>query len=190
MAAQPELPPPAANMDPQAPAGNDGACSKEEYKGWWVRGKEIYDYLQKLPKRVSAELEMGSLHSSLLRQWKSKVQNPAVVGEEVPAETLGALLLWIRQSETLIYYVTYRDKGDAVPGPTTPGILRVQEEPEMQQWHWPWIPGWDDPGQRARILNTNDKKWSTKKKVLVFGGVGLAAFIMGKKLLNTAATEY
>jgi len=182
MAAQPQLP---ASNDPQAPCGDDDTCSNEEYKGWWVRGKEIHDYLLKMPKSVPEELGMGKLHTTLLRQWKAgKVQDPSVVGEEVPAETLGALLMWIRQSETLIYYVTYRDNGDAVPGPTTPGLLEVVPPPPPTGWKWPWIPGWEDPSKRDLILNPKDSKWSMKKKVLVIGGLGAAAFILGKRALS------
>lgn len=188
MSAQPQLPP--ASNDPQSPRGDDDTCSNEEYKGWWVRGKEIYSYLRKMPRKVPEELGMANLHSTLLRQWKSKVQNPSVVGEEVPAETLGALLLWIRQSETLIYYVTYRAQGEAVPGPTTPGLLEVVEEPAGTAWKWPWIPGWEDPSKRNMILNPKDSKWSMKKKIFVFGGIGTAAFFVGKKFLSSTPSEY
>jgi hypothetical protein len=182
MESQAQLPPSSSTE-----VGEDDACTREEYKGWWVRGKEIHGFLEKLPKKVPQELGMGKLHASLLRKWKSKVQDPSVVGEEVSAETLGTLLLWIRQSETLIYYVTYRDKGDAVPGPTTPGVLEIVAEPPPTQWKWPWIPGWEDPSKRDLILNPKDGKWSMKKKVLVFGGIGTVAFLAGKRLLTQSA---
>ncbi len=174
-------------LDPQEPCGDDGECTHEDYKGWWDRGEELYQYLDRLPEKHSKEFGMAGLHRTLVRRWNDEVQVPNSVGEIVPSETLGTLLLWIRQTETLIYYVTYQDQESAVPGPTTPGLLKVVDKPKNTAWHWPWIQGWDDPEQRSMILNPPDeekKKWSTMKKVLVVGGIGAVAIFAGKRMIS------
>jgi hypothetical protein len=169
-------------MDAQDPCGPDGVCTREVYAGWWTRGEEIYNYLKRVPERYPKELGMGGLYEDLLRRWTSEVKTPSSVDEEVNSGTLGTLLGWIRESETLIYYVTYQEQGRATPGSTTPGLLEVVEPPPASAWHWPWIEGWDDASKRDLILNPRrPKKW-TMKKILVAGGVGVAAIYAGKKM--------
>lgn len=179
-------------LDPQEPCGSEGeACSREKYEGWWERGEELYRYLDRMPEKYTKGFGMAGLHRALVRRWHDEVKDPTSVGEEVSSETLGTLLVWIRQSETLIYYVTYQDQEQsgkaAVPGPTTPGLLEVVERPQVSAWHWPWIKGWDDPQQRSLILNPpagEPKRW-TLKKVLVVGAIGGAAIYAGKKMLDS-----
>ena len=177
--------PPAVGDDslgPQANCGPGGGCPREVYEEWWTRGKEYFDYLGRVPKRITKGLNMGDMHDSLLRRWTDEVAHPSALGETVDSKTYGTLLLCNRESERLIYYVTYDDTGRATPGPTTPGLLQVVEQPETDSYNWPWIEGWDDPKRRALILNPKGPKKWTVKRVLLWGGVAAGAVYAGKKM--------
>jgi len=181
-----ELPPVGDDSLGAQPCGPEGVCTREVYEERWARGEEIFKYLERVPEKYAEDLGMGKLYNQLLRRWKDEVVSPSKVGDVVDSETLGNLLIWTRQSETLIYYVTYEDQGKATPGPTTPGLLEVVAQPSPQPYHWPWIEGWDDPSKRALILNPkNPSKW-TMKKVLLYGGVAAGAIYAGKKMLADA----
>jgi hypothetical protein len=178
-----QLPPVGDDSLGAQPCGPEGVCTREVYEERWARGAEIFEYLGKVPEKHSQDLGMGGMHKSLLRRWKDEVTPPAAVGDVIDSETLGNLLIWTRDAETLIYYVTYQDQGSAVPGPTTPGLLSVVAEPEAGTKGWPWIEGWNDPQKRALILNPRDEKKWTVKKVLLYGGVAAGAIYAGKKML-------
>lgn len=171
------------SLNPQEPCGPDGSCTKDEYAGWWARGERLHDYLASLPVEHTEAYSMDGLQKNLLTQWQHEITPPSSLGANVSKQILGRLLLWIRQAETLIYYVTYREE-KVQPGPTTPGRLDVIEEPNMQTWHWPWIAGWHDPSQRALILNPKKpSKWNPKK-ILLYGGVGVAGLFIAKKVFT------
>lgn len=172
-------------MGSQETCGPAGVCTREVYEGWWARGKKYFDYLERVPERVPEELGMDGMHKSLLRRWKDEVVPPSAVGDTVDSKTYGTLLIWNRESETLIYYVTYENQGEATPGSTTPGPLTVVNDPKGSD-PWPWIEGWEDPKKRALILNPKgNKKWTTKK-ILLVGGAAAGVFFVGKKMLADA----
>jgi hypothetical protein len=171
------------SLNAQEFCGSEGACTIEEYAKWWARGEKLHAYLEDLPVALTKAHSMDGLQKSLLQQWTHDVTPPSSLGKTVSKTVLGRLLLWVRQTETLIYYVTYRDK-QVEPGPTTPGRLEVIDEPNMQSWHWPWIKGWHDPNQRSLILNPKQpSKWSPKK-ILLYGGVGVAGLYIAKKVFT------
>lgn len=174
------------SYDAQEPCGSEGVCTREVYEERWARGEEIFKYLEKVPEKYAEDLGMGGVYKSLLSRWVDEVKAPDSVGEVVDSATLGNLLIWIRQAETLVYYVTYETQGQAAPGPATPGLLSVVEDPTLNKHHWPWIEGWDDPSKRALILNPKDPSKWTAKKVLLYGGVAVGAFYAGKKMLADA----
>jgi hypothetical protein len=181
-----QLPPAGDDSLGAQPCGPEGVCTREVYEERWARGQEIFKYLERVPEKYAEDLGMGKLYHQLIRRWSEEIQPPSAVADMVDSETLGNLLIWTRQSETLIYYVTYEDQGQATPGPTTPGLLKVVSQPEAQPYHWPWIEGWDDPAKRALILNPKGSSKITFKKVLLYGGVAVGAIFAGKKLLADA----
>jgi len=178
-----QLPPVGDDSLGAQPCGPEGACTREVYEERWARGEEIFKYLEKVPEKYANDLGMGGVYTSLLSRWQEEITPPSEVGDLVDSSTLGNLLIWTRQAETLVYYVTYQVQGQATPGPTTPGLLSVVEEPSTTHYHWPWIEGWDDPSKRALILNPKSPKKITLKKVLLYGGVAAGAIYVGKKML-------
>jgi hypothetical protein len=170
--------------NPQEPCGPEEECSNEDYRGWWAQGNKLYDFLNRMPRHYAERVGMGKMYDQLLLRWNSEISGPDQLGDVVGDSTLGTLLLWIRQSETLIYYVTYQDQGTPTPGPTTPGRLEVEDSLRTTEWHWPWIEGWDDVATRNRIVNPQkEAKWTVKRIVLIGAGVG-AAIYAGKKLFG------
>ena len=178
-----QLPPVGDDSLGSQPCGPEGACTREVYEERWARGNEIYQFLGKVPKSLTEGLGMGGVHATLLDRWEEEVEDPDLVGAIVDKATLGNLLIWTRQAETLVYYVTYKDKGAATPGPTTPGLLSVVDDPSVTKKGWPWIEGWNDPSKRALILNPKEEKKWTAKKVLLYGGVAAGAIYAGKRML-------
>jgi len=174
------------SLGAQEPCGPEGVCTREVYEERWARGEEIFKYLERVPEKYAEDLGMGGMYASLLSRWKEEIKSPADVDDMVDSTTLGNLLFWTREAETLIYYVTYEDQGQTAPGPTTPGLLEVVADPAVTKHRWPWIEGWDDPAKRALILNPKDPKKWTVKKVLLYGGVAAGALYAGKKMFTDA----
>lgn len=172
------------NLYPDEPCGVDEECTNEDYRGWWAQGKKLYDYLSRMPPAYADKLGMGNMYRQLLQRWKKEVKKPEGLPEVIDESTLGTLLLWMRHAETLIYYVTYEDQGNPVPGPTTPGRLDVVEEIPTGDRHWPWIEGWDNPSLRAKIVNPpKPSKWGPKRILFVGAGVAGAVYL-GKKFFS------
>jgi hypothetical protein len=172
------------NLNPDDPCGVDEGCTNEDYRGWWAQGKKLYDYLSRMPPAYADRLGMGTKYRQLLTRWKQEIRKPTDLPDVIDESTLGTLLLWMRHAETLIYYVTYEDQGNPVPGPTTPGRLEVVHDMDDASWHWPWIEGWDDLEIREKIINPPKKsRWSLKRVALVGAGIGGAVYI-GKKFFS------
>jgi hypothetical protein len=172
------------NLNPDEPCGVDEECTNEDYTGWWAQGKKLYDYLSRMPPAYADELGMGTKYRQLLARWKREVKKPSALPEIVDESTLGTLLLWMRHAETLIYYVTYEDQGNPVPGPTTPGRLEVVAELPTEPHHWPWIEGWDDTRMREKILNPKKPARFSGKTVLLIGAGVAGAVYLGKKFFS------
>lgn len=159
----------------------------EEYQGWWGRGMELHEYLLRMPQRILEPMQMDGQHQRLLNRWES-LKDPE--SKDIDEDDLARLRAWIRDSETLINYIVYERRP---PGSTTPSTKKRARPTQIQSiedavgvqedWHWPWIEGWDDPAKRARILNPPKEK-NTLKKVLIVGGIATAAVIIGKKVLE------
>lgn len=77
-----------------------------DFEQWWTRSEELDSILRRLPRDVVSAADMGNRRSQLLERWED-LETPEVNDEEVDEEVLGALLSWIRDSETLIHYIIY-----------------------------------------------------------------------------------
>lgn len=182
---EPLPPAPELNVDPREPCGDDQECSNEDYKGWWVQGNKLYDFLSRMPRHYAERVGLAESYDRLLSRWGAEVVPPNKLGTVVDDSVLGTLLLWTRQAETLIYYVTYQEQSTPTPGPTTPGRLEIQDTLNTDdQWQWPWIEGWNNPAIRESIVNPSaPKKW-TAKRVLIVGAGVVGAVYVGKMILG------
>lgn len=170
-------------------AQNGGAYAGvlEEYQGWWSRAGEIHEYLLRMPPRILEPMGMDGQHQSLLSRWDALESSDST---DLDEDDLAKLRAWIRDSETLINYIVYERKP---PGSTTPStkkrsrpthIQSIEEAVGVQDdWHWPWIEGWDNPAKRERILHPPKEK-NMLRKVLIVGGIATAAVIIGRKVMD------
>lgn len=184
-----------------------------DFERWWTRSEELNSILRRLPRDVVTAASMGNRREQLLERWED-LETPDVEENEVDEEVLGALLSWIRDSETLIHYIIYtRDvRGDhsqegtandteapaaasaqAVPQrqplitPSLNVISTIDDAPGVSEdWHWPWIAGWDDPDRRKQILNPKKKKKAplTLKRAATMGALGAGAVYVFSRYLD------
>lgn len=156
----------------------------DEFERWWARSEELNSILRRLPHDVVAAAAMENRRAQLLERFED-LETPELDEEFVDEEMAGALQSWIRDSETLIHYIIYtrdvtrestpdaRTANDPVeagvpagsakpPAPIRPAlnvIRTLDDAPGVSdEWHWPWIDGWDDPDKRQQILNPKKKK--------------------------------
>ncbi len=176
----------------------------DQYYQWWVQGTSLYRALASLPIEVVRDSGMQARHEMLIRRWadpantKNGIRPPETLGQVVDPADLGNLLSWIKQAKTLIYYVAYdgeqaegqgsHQRQYTQAGPATdnpPKVAKtVQQVPGYtQQWHWPWIEGWDDPAKRRKLMRANNPGNGFKKMAL-FVGIGAAVWA-GTKFLKS-----
>lgn len=184
-----------------------------EFERWWARSEELNSILRRLPRDVISAAGMGNRRAQLLERWED-LETPEVDDIEVEEEVLGALLSWIRDSETLIHYIIYtRDLtsehgGEATandtgkettatasappsrPAPIVPATRIINSMSEaigvQEDWHWPWIEGWDDPDKRKSIINPKKKKGKklTMKRAATMGALGAGAVYVFSRYLD------
>ena len=170
-------------VDPNEPCGNDGKCSVEEYGEWWKQANRLYIYLQKIPEATLGRLGMSGFRNKLISMWEDEVVSPDSYEDGfVETSDVGTVRLWMREAETLIYFVASAGGSPAMPGSATPGMLHIVETSPDANF-WPWIKGWDNPVTREQILQPKSKSNGMFKKILMYGGLGLGAYWVGKKFL-------
>jgi hypothetical protein len=169
-----------------AAQSDDYVTYSEEYRVWLDRAGDLHEYLLRMPASVLEPAGMDGRHQQLLDRWEGLAPFDDDVGED----ELTQLRAWIHDSETLINYIVYERQPPgstkkAVKKRARPQPIEALEEADgvQEDWHWPWIEGWDNPAKRDRILNPpKDKK--TLKKVLIVGGIATAAVIIGRRVFE------
>lgn len=185
-----------------------------DFERWWARSEELNSILRRLPRDVIAAAGMENRREQLLERWED-LETPEIDESEVDEEMLGALMSWIRDSETLIHYIIYtRDitaehGGEATandtgvptatasapaapsrPAPVVPSLQVINSMSEAigvkEDWHWPWLEGWDDPEKRERILKPKKKKEKklTFKRAATMGALGAGAVYVFARYLD------
>lgn len=175
----------------------------ESFERWWARSEELVSILRRLPGRIVAATGMGNRRLTLL-DAHDELEQPGLTAE-IDDGAVGALRSWTKDAETLIHYiVTARDTGIGSSGSTTasndpapvsgnylPSAPRLSPIDDLddspavsQDWHWPWIEGWDDPKRRKGILHGKEKKKMTKKRKMFLGALAVGAVYAGSKYLD------
>lgn len=169
-----------------AAQNEDYVTYSEEYRVWLDRAGELHEYLLRMPAHILEPAGMDGRHQQLLDRWEGLM----LPDDGVTEDELGQLRGWIHDSETLINYIVYERQ----PPSSTKKTVRKRARPQLieelaeaggvqEDWHWPWIVGWDNPAKRDRILNP-PKDNKTLKKVLIVGGLATAAIIIGKRVFE------
>ena len=174
----------------------------EAFERWWARSEELVSILRRLPGRIVAATDMANRRLTLL-DVHDELERPGLAAE-IDDGAVGALRSWIKDAETLIHYiVTARDTGigsrsttasndpPPVSGNNLPSAPRLSPIDELDDspafsddWHWPWIEGWDDPKKRKAILHGKEKKKMTKKRKMFLGALAVGAVYAGAKYLD------
>jgi len=166
----------------------------EQFERWWVRSEELRSVLQRLPRQAVINAGMQHRREQLLERWED-LETPGLDDDVIDTDMVGALRLWIHDSETLIRYIIFTGDTAADEGaepanelPTAPRLAVVDslsDAPAVtEEWHWPWIKGWDDPVKRRRILNPKKKKETSLKRKLFYGALGAGAVYIGARYLD------
>ena len=172
-------------------------CTPEDFERWWARSEELHSVLRRLPKRLVVDAGMQHRAQTLLERWDD-LETPGLDDDVINPDMVGSLRSWIHDSEVLIRYIISTE--DTKIGPTTAAsdvpanfptaprlapIESMDEAPAVtDQWHWPWIEGWDDVKKRKRILNPKEKKETSLKRKLIFAALGAGAIYVGAKYID------
>ncbi len=174
----------------------------ESFERWWARSEELASILRRLPGRIVAATGMANRRLTLL-DAHDELEQPSLTAE-IDDGVVGALRSWIKDAETLVHYiVTARDTGIGsgsttasnepapVSGNHLPSAPRLSPIDELddspafsEDWHWPWIEGWDDPKKRKVILHGKGKKKMSKRRKMFLGAITVGAIYAGSKYLD------
>lgn len=172
-------------------------CTPEDFERWWARSEELHSVLTRLPSRLVVNAGMQHRCQTLLERWDD-LEAPGLDDDEIDPNLVGALRSWIHDTEVLIrYIISTEDTGTGpttaaaeVPAnlPTAPRLATLETTEDApavtEQWHWPWIDGWDDPKKRKRILSPKEKKEISLKRKLIFAALGAGAIYAGAKYMD------
>lgn len=141
-------------------------------ENWNARAEELYDYLHKIPKSVGEKLGI----------WKTR--NQIVLDyDQIDRSDIDSLHSWIGKAEGLVQYI-YSQRNNNPKKSKKTRINSLEDLPGYDEnWHWPWIEGWDDPKKRQRLLR-GKKEGTDYKKILIAGGVVAGGFWAYKKFFS------
>jgi len=181
---------------------SEPVATADDYRQWWERGNELYRYMRRMPRSEISQAGMGEMRKRLLDRWtrpdvEGGVQPADTVKGEVDEYTYGNLLTWVQNAETIIHICASLKEessseqrfGSTQEDPNTLGLVpNVGRMPAYQEnWHWPWIEGWDNPKTRNDLehqLDPPKKKGKLWKKIALIGAVGAGAFIAKRKFFG------
>lgn len=167
----------------------------EDFERWWARSEELHSVLTRLPSRLVVNAGMQRRRQALLERWDD-LEAPGLDDDEIDLNLVGTLRAWIHDTEVLIrYIISTEDTGtglaDAMPAANLPiaprleAVETTEDAPAVtEQWHWPWIEGWDDVKKRHRILHPKEKKETSLKRKLIYAALGVGVVYAGARYMD------
>ena len=155
-------------------------ATRADYEGWWGRAAELHEYIERLPPSVIERVDMAERKNKLVVAF-DQLSSPSSVSEPVPQGAIERLNKWTKQAEGFVGFLL-QSYEPPVPTIQAPVLLKSFEEDE--DWHWPWIDGWDDPKKRKKILKPSGKEDNQVKKLLIGGALVGGAILLGKKFME------
>lgn len=175
-----ELSPSSESTSSAQPDENDAEISRSDYERWWGRATELRSYIEKVPKRVTDKVSISETKNKLMFAFDQLV-SPNSVSEPVPEGDVKRINSWIKNAEGFVGFLL---QSYEPASPTTEAPVLVKELDDAEDWHWPWIDGWDDPKKRKKILNPSGKEDSQVKRVLIGGALLGGALYLGKRFME------
>lgn len=172
------------------PSADSKTYSLEEYEGWWSRAEELNRYIQKIPVSLAESVKMDSKQTRILEDYMEL--DPPYVFEELgytEDDDVGALLSWIKEAETFIYYMMNVRQREGSANKSSSRVEPIESVHEAygvsDQWRWPWISKWhEDPdGQRSSMEERSEERQKISK-VLIGGAVAIGGVYMFMKYLE------
>jgi len=155
-------------------------CTRAEYEKWWGRATELRSYVERVPAGVTDRVSMTDRKNKLVYAFDQLV-SPNSVSEPVSVGDVKGITSWISHAEGFIGFLL-QSYEPAPPVVQVPVLVKGLESDE--DWHWPWIDGWDDPKKRKRIINPPSEKESQMKKLLIGGALVGGALYIGKRFME------
>lgn len=138
---------------------------------WNARAEELYSYLHKIPQSLGTRLGVWKKRNQIILDYDS-----------IDKSNIEDLNFWINRAESLVQYI-YSQK-ERVKSTKKSRIESLDElSAYTEDWHWPWIEGWDDPKTRRRLIR-QPKDGPNYKKILIAGGVAAGGFWVYKKFFS------
>ncbi len=177
----PDLPPSLEDIDDSAqPDERDAEYTRADYEGWWERASELYAYIQKVPDSLTNKVNMTERKNKLVFAF-DQLSSPEGASGPITEGEVRRLQKWIDHAEGFVGFLlqSYEPSVPATQAPVLVSEIDIEED-----WHWPWIDGWDNPKKRKKILNPPGKEDNQVKKLLIGGAVLGGAYFIGKKFME------
>jgi hypothetical protein len=174
----PELPPSLEDIDDSAQP-NENDATRSDYEGWWGRAQELYAYIQKVPSSLTKRVNMTDSKNKLIYEFDQLISPEKL--SDVQEGDVSRLKKWINHAEGFVGFLLQSYEPSA---PTTQVPVLVKDVNVEEDWHWPWIDGWDNPKKRKRILNPSNKDDNQVKRLLIGGAVIGGAYYIGKRFMG------
>lgn len=145
------------------------------YAQAYDRGQELHEYIVQLGDRIAAAVRRIEQRQDLLDRWEELPAPDLVMPDD--EEAVSELEQWISDAERLIQYVVYRQKSAQQQG--APELIEhLDEAPGYEEsWRYPWIEGWNDPKQRAKMLKP--KTENPYRKYIIGGALAAGVAYVG-----------
>jgi hypothetical protein len=146
------------------------------YAQGYARGQELQEYLVQLGDRIAAAFRRIEQRQDLLDRWEQLPAPDLVLPDD--EEALEEIDTWINDAEKLIQYIVYRQKSAQRQQASNEPIEDLDEAPGFEEkWRYPWIEGWNDPKQRAKLMKP--KTQNPYRKYIIGGALAAGVAYVG-----------
>lgn len=146
------------------------------YAQGYARGQELHEYLVQMGDRIAAAVRRIEQRQGLLDRWEEMPSPDLVMPDD--EEALDELDQWIADAEKLIQYIVYRQKNAQKQQASYEPIEDLDEALGYEEnWRYPWIEGWNDPKQRAKLMKP--KTQNPYRKYIIGGALAAGVAYVG-----------
>jgi hypothetical protein len=159
----------------------EGVNAASIYAQAYARGEELQDYLVQLGDRIAAAVRRIEVRKDLLDRWGTFPEPDMVLPDD--EESLRDISQWIKDAESLIQYIVYKEKSSREAGFKLEAIEDFEEAPGFgEDWRYPWIEGWNDPKKRAKMMKVKvDRPY---RKYIIGGAIAAGVTYVGYQWLK------